>query len=629
MRVKKNSMDANPMGPGYRMGVIALFAVVGCSGAADQLPSTGGGGDVSLLTPCYRYSSGTSFKQPLNEFSSNGSLSLHLDFQSRVDSNGNSLYCYRADSGHQSPTLRVAPGERLSVLFSNSLSSSGGATPMSMESLGHNHASMAHASMARTAASLGSTGCGMIDMTSLSANIHFHGSHAPPSCHQDDALTTIVNPGESFQYNLAVPTSQPPGLYWYHPHSHCIAENLLLGGSSGAIVVNGIENIQPAVAGLPEQIMVFRDSRIPQSVIDAAKLNPASPALPAKDLSLNYIPITYPQYNPVVMPMKPRQMQFWRVLNASADTILNLQLQYDGVPQTIQIVALDGVPVGSKEATQRGSMIAESQVQMGPGQRAEFIVVGPSATVKNATLYTMRVDTGPAGDADVTRPLVRIVADPNAPDPEVRIPQPTAPVTPVNPADLAQMSPQATRWLYFSEQPTTPGDPKSSTSFFVTVLGQTPKLDSFYNGPSIVTNQGALEDWVVQNRSTETHVFHIHQIHFLVMARNGVSVSADEQQYRDVVEIPYWSGKVGDPYPSVQLRMNFSGNIVGTFIYHCHILEHEDKGMMAMIQVLPSGSASLDWKEIEKPFFMMSDWSRLLRTTPLWPIHFSESIESI
>ena len=61
----------------------------------------------------------------------------------------------------------------------------------------------------------------------------------------------------------------------------------------------------------------------------------------------------------------------------------------------------------------------------------------------------------------------------------------------------------------------------------------------------------------------------------------------EERQYRDVVNVPYWSGQ--GPYPSVKVRMDFRGPYVGDFVYHCHILEHEDKGMMAIIRVLPRG----------------------------------------
>jgi len=100
--------------------------------------------------------------------------------------------------------------------------------------------------------------------------------------------------------------------------------------------------------------------------------------------------------------------------------------------------------------------------------------------------------------------------------------------------------------------------------------------------PAIVTNTGAVEDWTVENRSGEAHAFHIHQLHFLVEAINGVPVPNPDLQ--DTIIIPNWAGS--GPYPSVTLRMDFRDpNIAGTFVYHCHILDHEDGGMMAKIQV--------------------------------------------
>jgi hypothetical protein len=108
--------------------------------------------------------------------------------------------------------------------------------------------------------------------------------------------------------------------------------------------------------------------------------------------------------------------------------------------------------------------------------------------------------------------------------------------------------------------------------------------------PNIVVHTGTVEDWLIENTTLEDHIFHIHQIHFQVLEVNGQAVN--DPAIRDTVDLPYWSGS--GPYPSVKLRMDFRDpNIVGTFVYHCHILQHEDGGMMGEIQVLPSaGSAS-------------------------------------
>jgi FtsP/CotA-like multicopper oxidase with cupredoxin domain len=146
-----------------------------------------------------------------------------------------------------------------------------------------------------------------------------------------------------------------------------------------------------------------------------------------------------------------------------------------------------------------------------------------------------------------------------------------------------------TRRLYFSEKPENPNDPKSPTVFMITVDGQAPApFDPRHTQPNITVHQGDVEDWVIENRSREDHAFHIHQIHFLLLKLDNVPV--DEPFLRDTVNVPFWDGK-STVYPSVTLRMDFRNpDIVGDFVYHCHLLEHEDGGMMGVIRVLPKSA---------------------------------------
>jgi len=117
------------------------------------------------------------------------------------------------------------------------------------------------------------------------------------------------------------------------------------------------------------------------------------------------------------------------------------------------------------------------------------------------------------------------------------------------------------------------------------VAGEKPHVFHMDDPPSITTTIGAIEDWTIENHAGEAHDFHIHQVHFLLMAINGVPVQNPELY--DSYPIPAWSGT--GPYPSITVRMDFSDpNIAGTFVYHCHIIDHEDGGMMAKIQVNPS-----------------------------------------
>jgi FtsP/CotA-like multicopper oxidase with cupredoxin domain len=511
--------------------------------------------------PCPRYQAGSTIIEPKNLFSAGGKLEVDFTYQTRLDQFGNTLYCFTTSEGVESPTLHVHAGDRLIIRLKNELPPSG--MPAAMPG------------MAVTGWHSGD--CSSKPMDNSSVNIHYHGTNAPPVCHQDEVITTLVNSGDSYEYDVHFPSDEPPGLYWYHPHIHGISEAAVLGGASGAIVVDGIENVNPLVAGLPARTLIIRDNLVPGNP------TPGGP-IPSWDISLNYIPVPYPSFTPVVVPIKPLQKELWRVLNASADTILDLELQYDHVSQPLTVVALDGVPTGSQDGLRLGEAVVVKHILLAPASRAEFIVTGPSLKVKSAVLYTLNIDTGPDGDNDPTRPLLALKASSGASEPQLRIANTSSLPPPERFFGLGDMMPTAHRKLYFSEVLSDPSNPNSPTNFYITVDGQTPAIFDPSNPPAIVTRQGAVEDWTIENRAQENHEFHIHQIHFLVLEQNGQSV--DQGQYLDTVQVPYWSGT--GPYPSVKVRLDFRGPVVGDFVYHCHILGHEDGGMMAVIRVLPA-----------------------------------------
>lgn len=163
------------------------------------------------------------------------------------------------------------------------------------------------------------------------------------------------------------------------------------------------------------------------------------------------------------------------------------------------------------------------------------------------------------------------------------MPKPAAHPSTVTPrfSGLSTATVTATRKVYFGEATNGTNGP---TEYFMTVDGQTPKVFSMTDPPAITTTVGAVEDWTIENRTGEVHAFHIHQVHFLYLATNGQQHTNPE--LRDTVVVPAWLGS--GPYPTVTLRMDFRDpQIAGQFVYHCHILDHEDGGMMAIIQVNP------------------------------------------
>jgi FtsP/CotA-like multicopper oxidase with cupredoxin domain len=481
--------------------------------------------------------------------------------------------CYLANGNLVAPTIRVEPGKKDIVLrLTNRLS--GELLP-----------------------EIKQTDCvgGEKMAPPNSTNLHYHGLNISPACGQDEVVKTVIEPNKTFQFNIKIPKEEPPGLYWYHPHVHMQSQEQVLSGLTGAIIIEGIKDYNKQAAKLPERVFVLRD------------LNPkgfpeSDTAQPANDISINSIPIRYlgngKYEQPAVIQIKPNEEQFWRVANTAANTYFDLQLTYDGTPQQLALVGMDGVPVnedGKKDRT-----LSVTHILLAPAGRAEFIVKGPSQNVKDAKFLTLNVDRN--ADNNPQRTIAKIAQNSEfvAPEPssesdpsENSSPSETSDQTPVDRfSGLEEENPVQQRSLYFSQiefpEPTPEVPDAMKEEFYITLDGNTPRVyDPSNLTPDITVKEGTTEEWVVENRAPEAHAFHIHQVHFLVLNSDNAS---DIGMVRDTINIAAWQGN-GTPYPSVKLRMDFRGikkdtSIAGKFVYHCHILEHEDGGMMAIIEVI-------------------------------------------
>ena len=480
------------------------------------------------------------------------------------------LYNDKKSGLQEAPTLRVKPGKSIVLNLKNALPG---------EQLNKNPCPW-------------DGGMPPLNATSL----HYHGLNVSPECGQDNSVQTVVTPGQTFSYNIAVSKDEPPGLYWYHPHVHMQAESQVLSGLTGNIVVEGMGKFNKQADKLPERVFVLRDL-VPLSDFST---EPAPFEPPAKDVSINAVPIRYlgqGKYDPpAVIQMRPNEEQFWRVANTSADNILDLQVTYDGAVQQLRLVGMDGVPVNADVAKPEGQTLPVNHVLLAPGGRAEFIIKGPGEAVKEAKFLTLKYDT--KADIDPQRTIARIeaVGQPAKPakekaKQEVDLTQ----ITGDRFYGLNQVSPNKARTLFFSQKDfpaPTPDDPNATrTEFYMTEEGKEPQVYMMGKPPAITLKEGTTEDWTVENRAEEAHVFHIHQIHFLVL--DSSQQAADIGMVRDTITVPAWDGK--GPFPKVRLRMDFRGagtgkkttSIAGLFFYHCHILEHEDGGMMQEIRITP------------------------------------------
>jgi FtsP/CotA-like multicopper oxidase with cupredoxin domain len=499
-----------------------------------------------------RPSPNTVVKNPLDLSASRGELKVPLTLHSREMMELPLKVCYVYEAGSASveaPTLRLDPGDQLELSLTDRLTYLRPHTPV-LPSSAAPHDPCSGGTVATT-----------------STNIDFHGLNIPPDCHQGEvSSTTIENTDPAFDYRFRIPEDNPPGMYWYHPHVQGSATLQLNGGASGVLIVNGMEKAKPDVAGLPERILVFRQE------FDEPD------SWPPEDyrFSLNFQTVFPPHQQWPVIEMKPGAKEFWRVANATPQAFLALQVVFGKAAQQVKVVALDGVPVQKSRYVKT--------IELPPGGRAEFIVIGPPAG-QTARLLQTEFETGRTGFENPPQELARIVATDGAQEP------PALRATssrskehgPVQRTDvsLAESGVTAVRKLYFAEASNGTNGP---TKFFLTVEGQAPKVFNPSGSPDVVTKVGAVEDWVIANHSGEVHAFHMHRIHFLLLQVNGERLPNPE--LLDTVTVPAWDG-IG-PYPTVKLRMDFRDpRTAGAFEFQCQIPHHAEAGMIARIQVNP------------------------------------------
>ena len=398
-------------------------------------------------------------------------------------------------------------------------------------------------------------------------NLHFHGLSVSPKPPADDVLTTLALPGHTLHYVVPVPKSQESGLYWYHPHVFPVTD-LQVGqaGMSGAIVVEGLERRFPELAKMQERLIVVRD--VAESVAQAQAMLPHDeernndPCGPDPGLQVTL--------NGAVRPtigIAPGERQFFRVVNATGHK--NLKLAVDTA--TLEVVAIDGFALGLYPGTGPTSTVAS--VVVPPAGRAEFVVTGPSAASEFRTLC---YDSGPGGDPD---PML-VLADLHAPHGARR--RPNAAI-----ARLRATASPSGGGAY--------GFPLPRIAAERTVVLSEDDNGMYVNGkqfsmaapPMFVVRVGTVERWRVVNVTEEVHDFHMHQVHFFAEQIDGTAVP--HPHWEDTIVVPARiPGKNGSWKPgSVTLLVDFRDPVIaGEFMFHCHILDHEDAGMMAKIQAI-------------------------------------------
>lgn len=377
-------------------------------------------------------------------------------------------------------------------------------------------------------------------------NLHYHGLHVSPGGNADNSFLEVPS-GELLIYELPIPRTHPSGMFWYHPHMHGSVARQVSRGLAGVILIRGEFDDQPDVRNTPEFLMVLQDFDIASDGL----VNEPNVSEKARGREGPLVTV-----NGETNPRLPLVRNGWtrlRLLNASPSRFYRLRLE--GHP--FVIVGVDG---GLVEAP-----FEAEELLLVPGQRLDVFVRGDSP-FGNFRLLNLPYDrigamgggmTGSTFGLKTAEPdVVATFEYTDAPPALWAMPNRLAPIERLS-------SPGIRRTFRFGM-----GMGMAGGGFTINGRLFDPKrMDTR-------VELGSIEDWDLVNRSGMDHPFHIHTNAFQIVSGNGEV----EPAWRDVVLVP--AGR------SVRIRLRFS-DYSGRAMYHCHILDHEDLGMMGIVEMAP------------------------------------------
>ena len=366
--------------------------------------------------------------------------------------------------------------------------------------------------------------------------VHWHGIHLPFD--SDGSPFQPLKPGETHDYSFTVRPGTA-GTYWYHPHPDRRTGFAIGKGLFGAIVVHAADDPLPA---MPEKLIILSDNRfLKDGAIDFP--DPQSRHGGLDEENGREGPVLF--VNGHVMPtitIRSGEVQRWRIVNGSAGRIYRIALS----GHTFLHVGSDGglfeKPVEVKE------------ILLTTGERVELLVRGTDAPGTKTVLQNLPYDryapqTRPS-DWETTRDLLTLQTTNEAPVTPVAIP---ATLRKIIPLDTTKVT--AVRTIVLSQG---------------LINGKTMDMSRV----DISTTVGATEIWEIENIVGMDHPFHLHGFQFQVLDRNGVP--EPYLSWKDMLNIPKHS--------SARIIVRYD-DYPGKWMFHCHILDHEDHGMMGVLEV--------------------------------------------
>ena len=461
------------------------------------------------------------------------------------------------------PTLRAKPGDALNINLNNRLPVE---SPADVAAQFEQERSNAHLSV--MPASFNTT------------NLHTHGLHVSPVGNSDNVLLAIL-PGTQFPYEIKVPPSHAPGSFWYHAHTHGSTSIQVGSGMAGALILeDDATKIPPALAAANqgEKIMVLQTILYDTNgeLNQIAALFPDPRQCPAQNPGTWTCSKRKATINGQIQPvitMRPGEVQRWRLIDSAFRESFTLRLE--GHP--LHEIALDGLYTGRVDVWPEGQT-----VELQPGYRSDVLVQASTTPgtyrLINGALPAARALRGTAQDEDVIA-IVQVQGEP------VAMALPTsaemAPLAAYPGVNLKNLAVGVQQVVFKLGSDLAPGS--ASRNYFQV------NFQAFDPNHSRKVVLNTVDQWSLSTAGDPIanqgipplpHVFHIHVNPFQV-DRMGPS-GQPQTVWKDTVLVP--------PGQQINVYTQYL-DYIGAFVMHCHILDHEDLGMMEVVEVVPAEGA--------------------------------------
>ncbi|MBF2088660.1 MAG: multicopper oxidase family protein [Synechococcales cyanobacterium K44_A2020_017] len=409
-------------------------------------------------------------------------------------------------------------------------------------------------------------------------NLHYHGLHIPPTGTADNVFLSVP-PGETFTYDFTLPTDHPAGTFWYHPHHHGLVAEQVFGGLSGVLIVRGALDDIPEVQAASEAILVLKDFDVSQQQIATP-----SPMFQMWGREGSVLTVNGQRRPSFTIPQDG--LLRLRIINASASRFYRLAI----ASHPMHWIASDA---GALEAP-----VTVEEVLLTPGERAEVLVHGTEAAGEYELLnlpydrglmaMMQGMDNQTVQDQpEVLAQLVygdrtTVMAPPTQLLPIEALPEPSQVRTFVlnhgMGGGMGGMNQNGTQRGGMGM----PGMNRGGMGgMHRGGMGGGMMPGFLINGQMFDHHRvdtevqlNTVEDWEIINDGGMDHPFHIHVNPFQVIERNGVA--EPYRAWKDTVLVPR--------YERVRIRVPFD-QFSGMTVYHCHILDHEDRGMMGILDI--------------------------------------------